>query len=150
MGDRLRSCLKRLTVLATFSLISARASLAIELKPDTIAAFNKFIESAELRLQSRFSGQTFLLVRRGFRCAAAASQGYGDCATDTGEMGSFPSKAALFRIGGVQFSSSTPPCGMPYPLSRITITTATFIGLISRMRGLRPTKEMSSWSICGS
>ena len=41
-------------------LLFTQNSLAVELKTETIAAFNKFIASVELRLASRFDGRQFL------------------------------------------------------------------------------------------
>ena len=50
----------RLALLATFFLLFARTSPAIDLKPETIEAFDKFIAGAEARLEPRFSGRNFL------------------------------------------------------------------------------------------
>lgn len=60
MVDGLLSCLKRSTILSAVFLAFAQTSLAIELRAETIEAFNKFIASVEMRLESRFSGRTFL------------------------------------------------------------------------------------------
>src|SRR5579862_1277215 len=60
MGDRLPFCLNRHPILAAGFLVFAQTSLAIDLKTETIEAFNKFIASVEIRLEPRFSGRTFL------------------------------------------------------------------------------------------
>jgi hypothetical protein len=51
---------KRPAILAAALLIFAEATPAVELKSETIDAFNKFIASVEMRLDSRVSGQHFL------------------------------------------------------------------------------------------
>jgi hypothetical protein len=60
MGDRPPSGLKRRTILATIILVFAQTGLAIELKSETIEAFNKLVAATEMRLESRFSGRAFL------------------------------------------------------------------------------------------
>ena len=52
--------LKRLTISAAALLFFAQSSLAVDLKPETIEAFNKLIASVETRLESRFQGRQFL------------------------------------------------------------------------------------------
>lgn len=49
-----------MAALASTLLIFAEAMLAVELRAETVDAFNKFIASVELRLEPRFSGQHFL------------------------------------------------------------------------------------------
>jgi hypothetical protein len=41
-------------------LVFAQTGVAVDLRPETIDAFNKFIESVEARLDPRFNGRTFL------------------------------------------------------------------------------------------
>lgn len=60
MVDRLLCRLKRPTILAAVFLLFAKTSPAIELRTETIQAFNKFIASVEVRLEPRFSGRNFL------------------------------------------------------------------------------------------
>ncbi len=55
-----REGIKRLPILVSALLIFASAALAVELRAETIDAFNKFVAAVELRLESRFSGQHFL------------------------------------------------------------------------------------------
>lgn len=50
----------RTTILAAALLFFATAALAVELKAETIDAFNRFIASVETRLEPCFSGQHFL------------------------------------------------------------------------------------------
>ena len=57
---RVGNRLNRPTVLTAGFLVFVQASLAIDLRTETIEAFNKFIASVEMRLESRFSGRTFL------------------------------------------------------------------------------------------
>ena len=52
--------MKRPGILAAALLIFVEATLAVELRRETIDAFNKFITSVEMRLEPRFSGQHFL------------------------------------------------------------------------------------------
>ena len=47
--------LKKSAILAAVLLIFTNTLLAIELRAETIAAFDKFIASVETRLESRFS-----------------------------------------------------------------------------------------------
>ncbi len=56
MGSRL----SRPAVLTAGFLVFAQISLAVELRTETIEAFNKFVASVEMRLESRFSGRAFL------------------------------------------------------------------------------------------
>jgi hypothetical protein len=60
MVDRRLSCLARPIIVAVVFLLLANTSLAIELRPETIEAFDKFVASVEMRLDSRLIGQTFL------------------------------------------------------------------------------------------
>jgi hypothetical protein len=54
------SSARRTAVLAIVILIATQNSLAVELKQETIEAFNQFIASVELRLESCFAGRHFL------------------------------------------------------------------------------------------
>jgi hypothetical protein len=54
------SHLKQPAILAASLLIFAEATPAVELRAETVDAFNKFIASVEMRLEPRFSGQHFL------------------------------------------------------------------------------------------
>ena len=60
MFRRVGNRLNRPTVLTTGFLVFAQSSLAIDLRTETIEAFNKFIASVEMRLEPRFSGRIFL------------------------------------------------------------------------------------------
>lgn len=55
-----RESIKRTLILASALLISTSATLAVELRAETIDAFNKFVASVEMRLKPRFSGRYFL------------------------------------------------------------------------------------------
>jgi hypothetical protein len=50
----------RSRTLAALFLVFTRTGGAVDLRPETIDAFNKFIESAEARLEPRFSGRMLL------------------------------------------------------------------------------------------
>ncbi len=50
----------RRAILAAALLLSSRVTLAVELRTETIDAFNNFVASVEMRLEPRFSGQHFL------------------------------------------------------------------------------------------
>ena len=56
----LRTRDRRALILACALLFFASAALAVELKSETIDAFNKFVAAVEIRLEPRFSGQHFL------------------------------------------------------------------------------------------
>src|SRR5450755_4508368 len=55
-----KESIKRAIILASALLISTSAILAVELRAETIDAFNKFVASVEARLEPRFAGQHFL------------------------------------------------------------------------------------------
>jgi hypothetical protein len=55
-----RADITRTAILTAALLCFAAAALAVELRAETIDAFNKFIASVELRLEPCFSGQHFL------------------------------------------------------------------------------------------
>jgi hypothetical protein len=59
MMDRLLSC-SRPIILSGFFLLFSRSGFAIELKAETIEAFNRYIVSREARLAPCFSGRAFL------------------------------------------------------------------------------------------
>jgi hypothetical protein len=60
IGSRPLFCLKRSTIFAVLFVLLAKITLAVELRPEMIEAFNKFIASVESRLEPRFSGRAFL------------------------------------------------------------------------------------------
>jgi hypothetical protein len=55
-----RAGIIRATILAAALLVFSKAILAVDLKADTIDAFNKFIATVETRLEPRFQGRHFL------------------------------------------------------------------------------------------
>jgi hypothetical protein len=57
---KIRENIQRTLIVASGLLIFASATLAVELRTETIDAFDKFVASVEMRLEPRFSGQHFL------------------------------------------------------------------------------------------
>lgn len=58
--SNLRAGIIRTTIIGAALLVFSRAALAVELKTETIHAFNRFIASVEMRLEPCFKGQHFL------------------------------------------------------------------------------------------
>lgn len=58
--SNIRAGIIRITILAAALLVFTTATLAVELRAETIDAFNRFVASVEMRLEPRFSGQHFL------------------------------------------------------------------------------------------
>jgi hypothetical protein len=148
MSNR-RAGIIRTSILAATLLIFTKATLAVELRAETIDAFNRFVASIEVRLEPRFSGQHFLWsdeypgVRQELLNGAVVAQ-------PVEGNGIVPVKGGLVQDWRGAVFIPRPSFGMSCRLHRISITTMTSINPISRTQRPNPAKATSSWCSCGS